>query len=341
MLLDFAGTAETLHVAAEFGAPFRIHYVGPVDRADTSLGLSLAGLSKLPEVLPSGAIVVLPGVEKSIRDHRRPEAQATARWLSRVVRPDQLVCTVCSGVFLAAQSGLLHDHTCTTHHTLTQRLAAEYPRLRVVDDRLFVRDRNFLTSAGVTAGVDLALHLVSEAAGPLVALDVARHLVLYFRRSADDPQLSPWVLHRNHIDPRVHRAQDLVVRDPRSPWTIAELARRVHASPRHLNRLFHLYAGIAPLAYVRKIRAASARELLQQPGASVEGVAEQVGFHSADQLRRAFRQFEKRRPSDLRPRSVGLAPPAGQADRRGRESTRRAGRRDGHRRDRGGQLSAG
>jgi len=301
MLLDFVGTAETLRVAAQFGAPFRIHYVGPVDRPDTSLGLSLAGVGALPEVLPTGAIVVLPGVEKSIRDHRRPEALAAARWLAGVAGPDQLVCTVCSGVFLAAQSGLLNDHTCTTHHTLTRRLAAEYPLLRVVDDRLFVRDRNVLTSAGVTAGVDLALHLVSEVAGPLVALDVARHLVLYFRRNADDPQLSPWLLHRNHIDRRVHDAQDLVVRDPRNRWTIPELARRVHTSPRHLNRLFHVYAGIAPLAYVRKIRAASARQLLQQPGASVEGVAEQAGFHSADQLRRAFRQFEQRRPSDVRP----------------------------------------
>lgn len=147
-------------------------------------------------------------------------------------------------------------------------------------------------------------HEVDIRAELLVALDVARHLVVYFRRNADDPQLSPWLLHRNHIDRRVHDAQDLVVRDPRNRWTIPELARRVHTSPRHLNRLFHVYAGIAPLAYVRKIRAASARQLLQQPGASVEGVAEQAGFHSADQLRRAFRKFEQRRPSDVRPHSA-------------------------------------
>jgi transcriptional regulator GlxA family with amidase domain len=309
MLLDFAGTAETLHAAGQLGAPFRIHYVGPGERADTSIGLPLGGIAPLPETLPPGAIVIVPGVERSARDHRRPEARAAAAWLARAFGPEQLLCTVCSGVFLAAQSGVLTDHACTTHHSLTERLATEYPRLRVAENRIFVRDRNVLTSAGVTAGVDLALHLVSELAGPLVAVEVARLLVLYFRRGADDPQLSAWLLHRNHIDPRVHGAQDLVVREPARAWTIPELARHVHTSPRHLARLFRSYAGISPLSYVRKIRAATARELLREPGASVERVAEQAGFRSADGLRRAFRRFERARPTDVRA-SARCAPAA-------------------------------
>lgn len=300
MLLDFAGTAETLRVAADHGAPFRIHYVGPSDGPRASLGLTLGGVEPLPEALPPGAIVIIPGVERSARDYRRPEARRAAAWLARAVGPEQLLCTVCSGAFLAAESGLLDGHACTTHHSLTARLAREHPGLTVLENRIFVRDRNVLTSAGVTAGVDLALHLVSELAGPLVALEVARLLVLYFRRAGSDPQLSPWLLHRNHIDPRVHSAQDLVVRDPAHPWTIPELARRAHTSPRHLDRLFQAYAGISPLAYLRKIRAASARELLREPGASVEQVAESVGFSSAEQLRRAFRRFERVRPIDVR-----------------------------------------
>jgi transcriptional regulator GlxA family with amidase domain len=300
MLLDFAGTSETLRVAADFGAPFRIHHVGPVDGPRTSLGLSLGGVQPLPARLPAGAIVIVPGVERSARDYRRPEAHRAAAWLGEVVGPEQLLCTVCSGAFLAAEAGLLVDHTCTTHHSLTSRLAREHPRLQVVENRIFVRDRNVLTSAGVTAGVDLALHLVSELAGPLVAVETARLLVLYARRAGGDPQLSPWPLHRNHIDPRVHQAQDLVVREPAHPWTVPELALRVHASPRHLDRLFQAYAGISPLAYLRKIRSAMARELLGQPGASVEGVAELVGFTSAEQLRRAFRRFERARPIDVR-----------------------------------------
>lgn len=307
MLLDFAGTSETLRVAADFGAPFRIHHVGPADQPRTSLGLSLGGVQPLPDALPRGAIVVVPGVERSARDYLRPEAHRAAAWLASVVGPEQLLCTVCSGAFLAAQAGLLVDHTCTTHHTLTSRLAHEHPGLHVVENRIFVRDRNVLTSAGVTAGVDLALHLVSELAGPLVALETARLLVLYARRAGGDPQLSPWLLHRNHIDPRVHEAQDLVVRDPAHGWTVPELAVRVHSSPRHLDRLFQAYAGIAPLAYLRKIRAALARQLLGDPGASVERVAETVGFSSAEQLRRALRRFERVRPIDVRPAVTGRA----------------------------------
>jgi transcriptional regulator GlxA family with amidase domain len=216
------------------------------------------------------------------------------------VSPAQLLCTVCSGAFLAAESGLLDGRTCTTHHSLTERLAREYPRVTVLENRIFVRDGSVLTSAGVTAGVDLALHLVSEVAGPMVAVDVARLLVLYFRRSGADPQLSPWLLHRNHIDPRVHAAQDLVVRDPAHPWTATELASRVHTSSRHLARLFRSQAGITPLAYTRKIRASSAKELLRQPGSSVARVAEMVGFSSSEQLRRAFKRFEHARPADVR-----------------------------------------
>jgi transcriptional regulator GlxA family with amidase domain len=306
MLLDFAGTAETLRVAADFGAPLRLHYIGPADHPRTSIGLTLGGVSPLPKRLPDGAIVVIPGVEKSARDYRLPQARRAAAWLSRRVGPAQLLCTVCSGAFLAAESGLLDGHSCTTHHSLTQRLAREHPRVTVVENRIFVRDGNVLTSAGVTAGVDLALHLVSEMAGPVMAIDVARLLVLYFRRSGSDPQLSPWLLHRNHIDPRVHGAQDLIVRDPAHGWNVAELAFRMHIGSRHLGRLFRAYACISPLAYLRKVRAASARELLRQPGSSVESVAQMVGFSSPEQMRRACKRFEHARPADLR--RSGLQP---------------------------------
>ena len=300
MLLDFAGEAETFRVAADFGAPFRIHYVGPADLPRSSLGLALGGVAPLPEPLPDGALVVVPGVATSAKDYRLPEAREAARWLARSVRPSHLLCTVCSGVFLAAQSGLLDGKTCTTHHVLTRRLAAEHPRVHVVENRIFVRDGNVFTSAGVTAGVDLALHLISEMAGARVALDVARWLVLYFRRSGADPQLSPWLHHRNHVDPRVHGAQDAVVRDPAHGWTLAELARRAHTTPRHLARLFRAEARISPMAYVRKIRTAAARELLLRPDLTVERVAEMVGFSSAGQMRRAWRRFERSTPADVR-----------------------------------------
>ena len=300
MLLDFAGTAESFRVAADFGARFRLHYIAPSSSALSSLGLTLGGLEPLPERLPAGAIVLLPGVACSAKDYRLPEARAAARWLADAVGPAQLLCTVCSGAFLAAESGLLDGRCCTTHHSLTGRLAREFPRVKVVENRIFVRDGNVFTSAGVTAGVDLALHLISDLAGAQVAVAVARLLVLYFRRAGADPQLSPWLCHRNHIDPRVHSAQDLVLRDPAHGWTVAELADRAHTSPRHLGRLFQQHAGISPQAYVRRIRTAAARELLAQPGLNLNLVAEMVGFSSAEQMRRAWKRFERATPAQLR-----------------------------------------
>jgi transcriptional regulator GlxA family with amidase domain len=307
MLLDFAGTAESFRVAAEFGARFQLHYVAPSGAALSSLGLTLGGLEPLPETLPDRAIVLIPGVARSAKDYLLPEAEAAARWLARTVGPGHLLCTVCSGAFLAARSGLLDGRTCTTHHTLTGRLAREYPRVKVLENRIFVRDGNVFTSAGVTAGVDLALHLISDLAGPQVAVDVARLLVLYFRRAGADPQLSPWLCHRNHMDLRVHSAQDLVVRDPAHAWTVDELALRSHTSPRHLGRLFQQHAGISPQAYIRKIRTAAAKELLRQPDLNVNLVAEMVGFSSAEQMRRAWKRFERATPA--RSRRAALVEP--------------------------------
>jgi len=300
MLLDFAGTAESFRVAADFGAPIALHYIGPRVESASSIGLALTGMEALPTRLPEDAIVFIPGVAASVSDYRRPEALEAARWLRREIRPGHLLCTVCSGAFLAAESGLLDGRACTTHHTLTHRLATEHPRVRVLENRIFVRDGNILTSAGVTAGVDLALHLISELAGPGVAVDVARLLVLYFRRSGSDAQLSPWLDHRNHIEPRVHGAQDLVARDPAHAWTVEELANRSHTSSRHLGRLFRIYAGISPQAYIRKIRTAAARELLQRSDLGLDRIAEMTGFSSAEQLRRAWRQFQTATPREVR-----------------------------------------
>ncbi len=309
MLLDFAGTAESFRVAADSGAAFRIHYIGPCRDSRSSLGLTLSGMEPLPDALPAGSVVILPGVAASASDYSRPEALEASAWLRKALDPSHRLCTVCSGAFLAARSGLLDGKSCTTHHTLTARLAREHPAVRVLENRIFVRDGNVLTSAGVTAGVDMALHLISELASPLVATDVARLLVLYVRRSGADVQISPWLQHRNHLEPRVHRAQDLVIRDPANDWTVTELADRTHTSPRHLGRLFKTHTGLPPQAFIRKIRTAASKVLLSQPDLSLEQVAEMAGFTSPEQMRRAWKQFEGARPSEARRVRFGPIPP--------------------------------
>ncbi|MCX7175201.1 MAG: helix-turn-helix domain-containing protein [Proteobacteria bacterium] len=299
VLMDLAGVGEPFRFAKRFGGEFRLHFIGPKSLPKTFLGLTLQGVEELPQSLPSGAIIFVPCVALT-PDFPRPEIGQAAAWLAEVVKPDNLLCTVCTGAFLAALSGLLDGRQCTTHYMYAERLSHDYPKLHVVENRIFVQDGNIYSSAGVTAGVDLALHLISEYANPLVAREVAKFLVIYMRRSGADPQLSPWLVHRNHIHPRIHEVQDMIIRDPCAEWTVAELAERIHTSPRNLTRLFKAHAGIPPLTYLRKVRTAGAKELMTNSNLSMERVAEMAGFTSTEQMRRAWRKFEQTHPAERR-----------------------------------------
>ena len=300
MLLDIAGTVEPFRIAQQLGAPYRLHLIGPAACSRSSIGIDLCGIQPLPPELPAGATLLVPGAANSALDYKSQESAETAAWMARTVGPTHRLCTVCSGVFLAAQSGLLGGRSCTTHHVLTGRLAREHPDVTVVENRIFVQDGRVFTSAGATTGIDLVLHLIAEDNGAELALNVARMLVIYFRRSGTDLQLSPWVLHRNHIHPALHRVQDAVIRDHARNWTLPDLAREGCTSPRHLTRLFQEHAGISPMTYVRKIRMAAAKEIVRGSQHQLERVAEMVGFSSGEQMRRAWRRFEGTNPAEAR-----------------------------------------
>ena len=310
MLIDLAGISDTFRLAIELGASYRLHHVGPSIQSASSIGLSLSGITPLPGGMADGDTLIVPGAMNSAVDYQSPEAAVAIDWMTRTVTTAQRLCTVCSGVFLAARAGLLAGRTCTTHHSLTDRLAHEHPELNVLQNRIFVRDGNVFTSAGATTGIDLALQVISLDEGPELALEVARGLVIYFRRSGADPQLSPWLLYRNHIHTAVHRAQDAVIRDPARSWTVYELADVACTSPRHLARLFQAYTGVSPLSYVRQIRTAAAKEIVATSRHSMEAVAEMVGFSSAEQMRRAWQRFEGVNPTEGK-RSLRSARSAG------------------------------
>jgi transcriptional regulator GlxA family with amidase domain len=174
------------------------------------------------------------------------------------------------------------------------------PRARVLENRIFVKDGPVFTSAGVTAGLDLALHVIGEQLDVRVAADIARDLVVYMRRAGTDPALSPWVMYRNHLHPAVHRVQDAVTRDPTEKWHLEDLADVACTSTRNLSRLFAQYAGCSPLDYVQLIRFALAKELVMQTRLDLEEVAKRAGFHSAQQLRRVWLRWELKPPSAFR-----------------------------------------
>jgi transcriptional regulator GlxA family with amidase domain len=299
-LLDLAGPAEIFQAAQRFGADLELRFVGPAPAVGSSVGLRLAEIAPLPPSLPAGAIVFIPGATDSLNDYRRPEAEAAVAWLARVITTDQTLCAVCSAAFLAARAGHLDGRDCTTHFSLQQRLAKEARTARVLPNRIFVVDGNIITSAGAASGSDIALFLLSRLASPALAAKVAELLVIYYYRSAEDPQLSPWIAARSHEDPRIRAAQELISRNLQRDWTVAGLARDLHVSERHLARLFRTHARVSPSRYIRSIRVAASGQMVRHTRLSMEQIASTCGFQSSEQMRRAWKRLGQPVPSALR-----------------------------------------
>ncbi|MEJ5018836.1 helix-turn-helix domain-containing protein [Ochrobactrum vermis] len=309
LLLDVAGPLEVLRKANldQQKVRFDVHYIGPASTALSSIGLPVAGVEPLPQALPDGALVIVSGTADIPLGNAETDRAADAvlekeivQWLRRTVRPGVRLVTICSGALLAARAGLLDGYSCTTHHLTIGELERLAPAARVHENRLFVEDGERLTSAGITAGIDLMLHIVAGLTDHATALAVARYLVVYLRRSGNDPQLSPWLEGRNHMNPVVHRAQDAIAHDPAAEWSVERLADIGGASPRNFSRLFNEYAGMTVTDYVNRLKISLAREMLLHSELDIENVATQAGFASARQFRRVWQRIYKEPPSRVR-----------------------------------------
>ena len=302
LLLDIAGPAEAfrlanLHRAARGQPPrFRLRFAGPVPTMQTSVGLALDRLEALPVRFSEPTWVVVVGQPNAYVGQGTPEIDTAAQWLSETLHehlhaepeatPHRLV-TICSGTLLAARAGLLNNRRCTTHHELLDVLRTLAPQAQVVNNRVFIIDGPLASSAGITAGIDLALHLIADECGEALAASVAEDMVVYLRRSTRDPELSPFLAHRRHMHTAVHRVQDAVSNEPDRDWDMATLAALGHVTQRHLLRLFVEHAGVSPLHFLQSIRLERAHQSLEH-GASVTRAAEVAGFRSGLHLRRAW-----------------------------------------------------
>jgi transcriptional regulator GlxA family with amidase domain len=301
VLLDVAGPAEAFRLANRLVPDsYELHFISPLRSLQAAVGLQLGALERLPAKLTAESIVIITGISGDSIDLDEPAIQQVVVWLKSGTTADALLICVCAGGVIAAEAGVLDGRECTTHHAHLDELRSIAPSARVLDNRIFVEDGRVLTSAGVTAGLDLALHVIGRQLGPRTAAEVARDLVVYLRRSGSDPALSPWVQHRNHLHPAVHRVQDAVGRKPAATWTSEELSAVACTSSRNLARLFAEHANCSPLDYVQLIRFAFAKELVTQSSFDLERIAAQAGFRSAQQLRRVWARWEHRTPSALR-----------------------------------------
>ena len=304
-LLDLGGPAQVFtqpHVLGDL----RLHYISPEPELVSAQGLQLANLSPLPSSLADDSWLLIIGSANAHKTFAQPAGLVARNWLQKMDLQETLLACVCSGALLAARAGLLNGRQCTTHHHLIPALQQSAPAARVVENRIFVGDGLLWTSAGISTGIDLCLYLISQVWGHSVATQIARDLVLYHRRSGDEPQLSAWMRYRNHVHDRVHQVQDYIMAEPAHDWRLSELAAKVYLSKRHLSRLFYSQTGVTIGDYLQALRLSLAKQLLENPGLSLEQVASDSGFGSPRQFRRVWRDAFSMSPSQSRQMLTGV-----------------------------------
>ncbi|MEM8636768.1 MAG: GlxA family transcriptional regulator [Pseudomonadota bacterium] len=222
--------------------------------------------------------------------------------INRLAGRSRRIVSICGGAFLLAEAGLLDGKKATTHWRGAEDLASRYPKIDVQPDSIFVKDGNVYTSAGVTAGIDLALALVEEDLGQALALDCARNLVVFMRRPGGQSQFSTTLesqhAERDIINELVAWATDNLSTD----LSVAALAERANMSQRNFSRVFRNEVGQTPAAFVERLRVDTARQRLEAANDSIDEISMHCGFRSADSMRRSFRRLMKVAPSDYRRR---------------------------------------
>lgn len=283
-LLDVAGPAEVFTQANRVGADYRIRLLSPTGSEVTSnVGFSIAVNASVDSGLVPDTYLV-PGA-----DHypRTPVPQDLADAARLPAAGARRVASICTGAFILAAAGLLDGKRATTHWKVTRELARRCPTCHVDPDAIYVRDGNTYTSAGVTAGIDLALALLEEDHGPDITREVARALVVYMQRSGGQSQFSAPLQGSPPQSVTLRKVVDVVTADPRGNYSLDELAKHLHLSTRHLTRLFRDELSTTPARYVESIRFDMARALLDQ-GYNATEAAARAGFPSYESMRRVF-----------------------------------------------------
>ncbi|NEC26338.1 helix-turn-helix domain-containing protein [Streptomyces sp. SID8111] len=275
-----------LLTASPDGAPVR-----------TSSGLTLAADHALDDA-PAPHTLLVPGGPGT---RHRPDPALLA-WLRRHGPRAERLVSVCSGALLLAEAGLLEGRRATTHWSLCGKLARDHPGVEVDPDPIFVRDGHLATSAGVTAGIDLALALVEEDLDRDTALTIARHLVVFLRRPGNQAQFSAQLAAQTARREPLREVQRWITEHPGDDLSVESLAARARLSPRHFARAFREETGTTPGRYVDRVRLEHARRLLEDTADGVEEVSRASGYGTPEAMRRAFLKALGTAPAEYRRR---------------------------------------
>lgn len=297
-LLDVTGPLQVFSDArySDGSAAYRVSIIsadGEPVTTDTVMPLT----PMHPDDAPPADTMIVAGGRGALEARYEPDLLALLKHASANARR---ICSVCLGAFILAEAGLLAGKRATTHWTECQRLAQEYPDVTVMGDEIFVHDDTIWTSAGVTAGIDMALALVEEDLGRAEALRIARSLVLPIKRQGGQSQFSTSLRHQ--FDSSTGRFDALLTaiqERPGDAYSIPSMAARSHMSERNFSRVFKSEVGKSPAQFVEQVRVEAARDALLDRTVSRKVVASQFGFGTDENMRRAFKRRFGVTPSEL------------------------------------------
>jgi len=290
-LLDLAGPVQVFVEAKFYGFEADIQFYCFKDTPVSTSGLGFGKLVNFTKAkLKEGDFVFVPGMDFEYVNSISFKAENSFfKWLKECSEKKVTVCSICNGAFALGQAGLLKDTECTTHWRRVKELQMQFPTAKVVADILFVKSNNVYTSAGISAGIDLALAILEDLKGPLFTHKVARGLVVYHRRSGKHNQQSIYLDYRNHINPQVHEVQDYLIDNLSKENDIETLASLVGMSSRNLSRVFKEKTGSTVLEYLTLLRKEYANTMLNNPEYTIEYIASRCGFKTARQLQRILK----------------------------------------------------
>src|SRR5580698_4782843 len=295
-LLDASGPISVFEIAGRFArAPAPIKLVaeatGPV-RSSSGVEMLARKLGP-PNTITTLIVAGGDGVEAAARN------KSTIRFVQSVAKRGVRIASVCSGAFLLAEAGLLGGRRATTHWQRTRQFLETYPDVKLEPDKIFVRDGTIWSSAGISAGIDLALAMVAEDFGEEVSQQTARQLVIYHRRSGGQSQFSSLLelkASTRRFGPLLTWAREHLD----APLTVEHLAERAGMSTRHFTRAFVAETGTTPFKAVERLRIEVARQRVQSSSEAIERVAQSTGFRDPERMRRAFIRAFGQPPQSLR-----------------------------------------
>ena len=287
-LLDLAGPDQVFLEAIGYDAPFEIVYCSIGDEVASSALLPFGKLKHFSKMkLKPQDFLIVPGAELSYLQSKHFKNNTNLfTWLNACYAYQINICSICSGAFVLAESGLLNGKECTTHWKRTKELQQLYPKAKVVENVLFTEDGNIYASAGIASGIDMALYIVEKIMGSFFAHKVARELVIYTRRSGNQHQHSELLNYRNHIHTGIHKTQDWLHENLHKKVSLKFLAGIANMSDRNFTRVFKKETSLTVNEYITLLRKEKITQLLNNPDMSRAQIAKQCGLKSERQVSR-------------------------------------------------------